>query len=456
MAQRKTLTQRQIDVLRWIGDGCPADVLRGASQSARITAGALRNRGLVTTTGTGSTWAASITDAGSEYLSSVDGPSPPVPREPNIPASQRLIDDVVAAGGSLRVPRRSGYSRKGQPDYERRVASAERRGAVPIGKRLMITRGRDELRIDLCDLPDGTPTQLFPVPIPERVGRYHPIVTEFRDRHDRHEITRAQLPRVCRLLHGFVVEAERRGFSVNAPTTPTARDQRSAEWSGDSDGHLQVVVEGVPVILRVREDGIRSRSIYPRYDYRSEDREVRARRSMAHEQGAKGTVRISILAPRTAGYRPSSWSDGKSQSLEACLPALLMEVEARAAEERERRRLEQGEVERRQLAWEHALTQARQRHAEHHRAQILATQVAAWQHASAIRAYCDAIEKNHAQDSEAVAWTTWARGRADSIDPIRTALAIPEPPAQLPADDLRPFLDGWSPHSPERGWPYGR
>jgi len=121
--QRKTLTQRQIDVMRWIGDGCRADSI-GDEQSARITAGALRNRGLVTTRGSGATWRASITPAGLGYLTKVDGPNPPVAREPNRPASARLIDEIVAAGGSLRVPRR-GYQRAGQPDYIRRVAIAE-------------------------------------------------------------------------------------------------------------------------------------------------------------------------------------------------------------------------------------------------------------------------------------------------------------------------------------------
>ena len=82
MAQRKTLTQRQIDVLRWIGDGCPEGVMLEPGFPERITAGALRNRGLVTTKGRGPTWSAAITTSGKEYLARVDGPNPPIPREP--------------------------------------------------------------------------------------------------------------------------------------------------------------------------------------------------------------------------------------------------------------------------------------------------------------------------------------------------------------------------------------
>jgi hypothetical protein len=451
MAQRKTLTQRQIDVLRWIGDGCPSGVMDEETYSARITAGALRNRGLVKTAGSGDTWSASISEAGSEYLDGVDGPNPPQPREPNVPASQRLIDEIIAAGGSLRVARRWGYGRTAaQPDYERRVAAAERRGAVPTGKRLMITYERDVLQIDLCDVPEGTPTQVFPVPVPDRVGRYHSVVTEFRKQHDRHEVSRAQLPRVCRLLQGLVVEAERRGFAVKAPVASKVRERGRSEWSGDTDGHLQVVVCGVTVTLRIQEDGIRSRSIYPSTDYGFGDGDVRVRRSTAYEQGAKGTVRISILAPRTAAHRPSSWGDGKRQTLEACLPAVLMEVEARSAEQRERLKREQEEAERRQVAWEEAKIQARHRHAEFRCAQILDTEVAAWQHASAIRSYSDAIEGKYPHDSGAIAWVSWARARAHAIDPLRNIPSVPELSADVSAEDLRPFLDGWSPYSPER------
>jgi hypothetical protein len=51
MAQRNTLNEVQIAVLRWICEGCPDNGVDGVS--ARISAGALRNRGLVRTTGRG-------------------------------------------------------------------------------------------------------------------------------------------------------------------------------------------------------------------------------------------------------------------------------------------------------------------------------------------------------------------------------------------------------------------
>lgn len=139
------------------------------------------------------------------------------------------------------------------------------------------------------------------------------------------------------------------------------------------------------------------------------------------------------------------------------LPVVLMQVEARAADDRERIKHEREEAERRQLAWEHAKAQARGRYREHHRAEILDAQVKAWQHATAIRAYCDAIEQKYPNEAEASGWVTWARARADALEPLGTAPTTPEQPKDLSPDDLRPFLDGWSPFAPERerGQPRG-
>lgn len=77
MAHRKSLSTRQIDVLIWIKDGCAEGVMD--DMSARISAGALRGRGLVKTTGRGPTWAASITPAGRRYLEDAARPGSPAP-----------------------------------------------------------------------------------------------------------------------------------------------------------------------------------------------------------------------------------------------------------------------------------------------------------------------------------------------------------------------------------------
>jgi hypothetical protein len=156
-----TLTEQQVSILRWITDGCPDGVMDGHWH--RISAAALRTRGLVKTSGRGPTWTATVTDAGREYLAQLDGPSPPVPRQPNVSVTQQLVDDVIAAGGTLRVPRKGWYDRDGV-DYENRARLAERYRKVPAGKRLQVSVVGDEPEINLLDGPNhGAPAELVPV-----------------------------------------------------------------------------------------------------------------------------------------------------------------------------------------------------------------------------------------------------------------------------------------------------
>jgi hypothetical protein len=110
----------------------------------------------VKTAGRGPTWAATVTGSGREYLAQVDGTSPPVPRQPNISVTQQLVDDVIAAGGSLRVPHKHWYERDGV-DYENRARLAERYRRVPPGKRLVVTAVDNELEIGLIEAPDAGP-----------------------------------------------------------------------------------------------------------------------------------------------------------------------------------------------------------------------------------------------------------------------------------------------------------
>jgi hypothetical protein len=189
VAQRTTLPAQQVSILRWIVDGCPEGVMEGISH--RVSAAALRSRGLVKTSGRGPSWTATVTEEGRDYLAQVDGPSPPVPRQANVSVTQQLVDDVIATGGLLRVPRKRWYERDGV-DYENRARLAERYRKVPAGKRLVVTAVDSELEIALVDAPDaGSAAELVPVTVPEQIGRYHPAARVFRDRRARHEVGRS-------------------------------------------------------------------------------------------------------------------------------------------------------------------------------------------------------------------------------------------------------------------------
>ena len=61
------LSEKQIETLEWIRDGCEA-VDAETEVSRRISAASLKSRGLATVRGAGVTWKASITPAGRTWL----------------------------------------------------------------------------------------------------------------------------------------------------------------------------------------------------------------------------------------------------------------------------------------------------------------------------------------------------------------------------------------------------
>lgn len=218
MAQRTALTEQQVEILQWISQGCPEGVMTDISH--RISAAALRRRGLVKVTGKGPTWSATVTSAGADYLTRVDGPQPPAARQANVSVTQQLMDEVAAAGGVFRVPRRGWYDRTGV-DYEQRARLAERHGKVPHGKWLSIERHRDEVELRLEDMPAGlaeATAELVPVRVPENVARYHPAARRFRDCKAEHQVSQDALRRAVRIVHAIALEAQRRGWKAHAET----------------------------------------------------------------------------------------------------------------------------------------------------------------------------------------------------------------------------------------------
>jgi hypothetical protein len=448
VAHRKTLNETQLAVLKWVADGCPDGVMDDYAH--RISAAALHRRGLVRTAGRGTAWRAEVTRAGRDYLARAEGPDAPRPRQPNTSVTQQLVDQVTAAGGSLRVAHRPYYSREGV-NYALRARLAERYGKVPDGKRLAVSAvGADELQIDMVDAAGGV-AALEPVPVPARVARYHPLVRRFKQQQERHEVSRAALPRALRMLQALVVEAERRGYGVSLAEQAPSRYGLDG-WSGPRDGHLQFTVEGTAEAIRISEEGLKSRAYWERQagyaTYRNGGRSGRPRLS-EYEQGATGRLRLEIVGYSGAG-RQVKWADRKAGTVEQRLPEVLRELEIRASERAERRReAERREVEQKRR-WSNALDDARAQYLEHRRSEALTDQVRRFEAAQAIRTYCDAAEAAYPNDQPTAEWASWARRYASDLDPLSGPPGPPPEPESVPPEELRPFLDGWDPYTATR------
>jgi hypothetical protein len=453
MGQPKTLTDTQVALLRWIAGDCPPGVMTGTSH--RISAAALSRRGLAAIAGHGALWRATITPAGRAYLRQVDGPSPPRARRTEPLVSKQLVDEVLAGGGSLRVPAHR-FDPAGEISGQRRVALADRGGWLAEGKRLTLRRlTGDEMEIELLDAPAvEVAPEVRRVTVPGRVARYHPVVRWIRDRPERQEVSRAQLPRALRLLQGLVAEAERRGYGVEV--VGGSSDERGGGWSGPRRGHLTITVRGTATAIRVLEEGLPSRAYWQqhntRWDYSPGGRS-RSVTAPISEYEAKATGRLRLEVPSSHGRADAYWADRKAAPLDGKLGEVLAYAEAQALATEERQRAaELQAIERRQL-WEEAMGRARTRFIEHVRAEHLQTQVDRWRQAQEIRAYCAAASSAYPDDADTAAWVTWSHARADHLDPLNAAPAIPRLPEEIRTEDLKPFMErGFSPYGPDARW----
>ncbi|GAB3901835.1 hypothetical protein ACFQ1S_06740 [Kibdelosporangium lantanae] len=132
------------------------------------------------------------------------------------------------------------------------------------------------------------------------------------------------------------------------------------------------------------------------------------------------------------------------------LPDILTELETRAQLDHERHLATLEKETRRRQEWEAATATARLRFAEDIKIKALNDQVTAWDNATRIRAYCDALQSATPNDDtmEVAEWVQWARRHADMIDPLSHSSFHPNIPEPYPSD-LKPYLDDWSPYGPD-------
>lgn len=456
-AKNVTINEKQLAVLRWIADGSPDGVM--ADYTHRISAVALRARSLVTISGRGNTWTAQITPEGRALLDSQGRPTAHAPDAAarrsdttglpdRLPVAEQLVADVIAAGGTLRVPDETAA---GGVSYRQRAYAAQRFGKVPPGKHLTVSRRDGEFEIRLRDgAPASEPDGTSEVPVPARVSRYHPVARQFRDRTQIHEVSRAALPRAVRIVQALCVEAERRGHTI-ACAEPRRGERGRQAWSGATDGQLHVTISGHTYRLRITEKGVGQRGPWERIRHAREEDPFGWRRSRpeAYDKHATGQLDITLDGYARSG-RPARWGDRKRWKLEDRLGNLLHELDTRAAEDEQRRIDADREREERQRRWEAAVERAKHAFVADHRIKVLRARVQAWQEADAIRAYCDAVEERHGSDliddPDAAAWIILAREHADLAQGLPTMPADPEPSRE----DLRAYLGGLSPYEPLR------
>lgn len=459
----RTVNAQQREVLGWIVDGCPEGVMTDTSY--KTTAVALQNRRLVRITRKQGRWEAKATEAGRHFAAHGEYPSghwsaPPAP--PVVPGTSQavmpqpgattptprrvvtgvrpvdqMMVDLAEAGGSLEV--------EDGAYYERLVASANRYGKVPAGKLLELRRtSRRQAVIELVERPAWMAATLEPIPIPQTLAKPHPVIAALNADRQRVSFRAPVRRRALRLLNAIAQECQRRGHHVKVNPV----NQRSREHA---PGDLTVRIQAQDYHLQMVEQTDRVPHVPSNQELRDQERWA-WRTIPTHDRVASGRLEL-----RLHGGCPVSgdtFADTKTRRLDDRLPALIQELELRAAQAERLRLKREAEAARRREEWEHVRQKAVLDFTEHHRGRILVDQAEQWVRAQQVSAYLDALRSRiehlgSDERSQAEMWLAWGTTFVKTLDPLVRPPSMPQDPTPTP-EDLKPFMRGLSPYGPGR------
>lgn len=368
-----------------------------------------------------------------------DGAGQGQPTKPRQPYSERPVARARRAKAQELIERISaeGHVRIADPgddeiaEWRRVVNYAKRHGLEPEGKRIeKVPCGGPWLELFLAEGPHPNARSQRPkaggglVPVPARLGRLHPMVAALKGDESRLVMPAALRRRSLLLLQGLAAEAVRRGYEVLAARSSFYR----------RGGGVDVAVDGFAYTVTVRQE-------FPQ--------------STDPERSARLVVELAHGLTDRSGR----WRDRKSRTLEEALSVILKEIEARAVEDARRREDEQRIRAEREVRWRATVEEAKKLAVREQLAQALRAEAGCWQEAAAVSAYCEALERrigelDGAADGSALdsarRWLGWASGYARAIDPLAGLPEMPHPREPTP-EELKRYLDGWSPYGPNDG-----
>ncbi|MEU5837757.1 hypothetical protein ABZ820_29360 [Streptomyces diacarni] len=332
-------------------------------------------------------------------------------------------------------------------EWRRVIDFAKRHGLVPEGKHIEKQRefnlGRD-LQISLLNGPHPntnrqSPDEVRRVPVPSQLRSPHPAVAALRDDRDRLVMSAVMRRRALLLFQGLAAEAVRRGHKVKEHPVADRYRSHAVTYNGRyfpsrysrREGEINLSVGDFSYTVTIKQE-------FPQ----SED--------------AERATKLVIDLGYGRSDRRRQWGDRKRWTLEDVLGAVLQEVETRAIEDAQRKADEERAKAERKILWQEAMDRAKEQAVEGQLASVLTEQARKWREAEALRDYCEALERRLTEageddEEEAVAardWLTWAHSYIQRLDPLSRLPAKPTP-RESEAEDLKPYLKGWSPYGPE-------
>lgn len=466
MALDTPLNTRQLDVLRWIGEGCSDG--RWTNTSYKATAAALQNRRLVTVSKRGG-WKATIEPAGTYYLKHGDYPTDHFPNKrrsysrairlahseqgtpqrsltrpgPDEPTpTRKLLQDIIDAGGVLEL-----NTKGDDTNYGNLVAVINRRQMAPDGQQVILIDGASYYQkvFRLSSVAEWKTLPPAEVMAADRIGRWHPAVAALRSENRLNSIESPQRRRALRLLHALAREAEARGYTVNqAPK----REQRG--YGHHNRDHLPgcVIVGVLPV-----KCGIGITQLQDKLPHEATTKELeRAKRESWFRIPSHDYVpskRLSITLNTDSRYSSEvSWADTKTIPLESRLPDVMTLFERWALIHSERTEAERlAEIEKRERQ-EREDELAREAYVQHALGKRLIADMEDWELSGRLRHYLADMKERigHITDEElraaATEWMQWCERYSGERDPLTKPIRQPKvkPPDHNELRDFRQYL----------------
>lgn len=440
------LNEKQTAVLRWIKEGCPEGTYPNGYEH-RIIARTLERRGLVTIAGRGPTWTATLTEAGRTWNTHPPMTPPPAENEADL-----LIERVMQSNGHLELPK----DRDVEKAYEKLVSSSLTSPKRPHGKKLVMVQtghwSSGPKAIEFTEHFDDY-VEPKPVPIPEHIANYHPAVKAFLENHDWQYVTKDHLPRAARILQALANEADRRGLLA---LTPKGGAEGLEKWEAEKvlKGQLAIQTPAGTYGLQIREiSGPGAKKVEPRRwnEKKTQPAWIEHR---GYEFISVGRLELIVLG-RGTRHGGDRYRDAKSIKLEDKLPEVFRSFEIHKLENDWHKQKQQREEAERRSQWEAAMAEARNRYREQASWEHFKERSQEWQRVQHYRDFLRVVQ-SAAEDydgerrEELLSHLASARATLDSRDPLlHPELLLPDVPEPKP-DDLKPFLDGWSPNEPVR------
>lgn len=485
------VNDRQLEVLRWIADSCPAGKWPEDDFSHRTSAVALKSRGLVTIKGRSRTWSAAVTEVGTHYLehgayppsASMTVPTVAADRAQAVPANFDLgegeSETLKQAKALIKQLQESGKITVADPEestrarYRRVLHACRVHHLVPIDYELRFTgRGSGDIVIMLST---GSPADTSDWDRIRTTARkittnLDVLRTALETTSNLNPVSEALRPRAVKILldlaehlrsHDLVLGAN---IKLKTPKLFVQADARRRNLA------LTEILEDVPHVPTAAEQRELRRTPWtqiPKFDKAPTGRvRLQVEREGSHE--------VKIDRHGSSYERNSdNWSDGK-MPLERQVSEIARAIKRGIVDdddnmEREKqRRVEAHEAyEREQAAqrqaWEIIRAQARAKAIRELREATFARAFEAWQGAQDLRAFAKQLETESTESGvlenrpRLREWLEWARTRADDMDPIVNLEQLDDGvfDAEPSADDLRPHMEGWNPSDPRKEYSAG-